>query len=330
MSMFDRRTVLITGGTGTFGKAFLRHALVQGSAQVRVFSRDELKQSEMEQNNSDPRVKFICGDVRDLSSINRVCKDVDIVIHAAAMKRLETCEREPHEAVKTNVLGSMNVINACLENEVGCAIALSSDKAVYPANTYGRTKSLMESVWTLSNARLLEKERTTRFSVVRYGNVMGSRGSVADIFRKQAMEEGCVRITNPSMTRFFMPVEYAVDLVDLAIRTQQGGEIYVPTLKSTTIGDLARVISGGCPVKIIGPRPGEKIHEDILTPKEQLRSSLHLDVAIIDPEYCTWPYKFGSREAFVFPATSEIAPRMTDDEIRNLVERGPMLHGFGV
>jgi FlaA1/EpsC-like NDP-sugar epimerase len=242
---------------------------------------------------------------------------VDIVVHAAAMKRLETCEREPQEAVKTNVVGSINVINACLETGVAHAIALSSDKAVYPVNTYGKTKALMESVWIQSNAGL-GQEHLTKFSIVRYGNVLGSRGSVVDIFRKQA-EEGVMKITNPIMTRFFMPVAYATELVAFAIENQQGGEIYVPVLKATSIAALAGVIGKGKRAEITGPRPGEKVHEDLITEKEMAFSSMTKGIVTIDPEYCIWPYSFAERKPFEFNSRSCDAKKLTDTEINELI-----------
>jgi|SRR5665213_682300 len=315
--MISGKTILISGGTGTFGQAFMRYALSQGAKQVRIFSRDELKQSEMEAKVKDLRVKYICGDVRDLSSITHACRGADIVVHAAAMKRLETCEREPQEAVKTNVMGSINVINACLETGVKHAIALSSDKAVYPVNTYGKTKALMESVWIQSNAGL-GQEHATKFSIVRYGNVLGSRGSVADIFRKQA-DEGVMRVTNPIMTRFFMPVEYATELVAFALENQQGGEIYVPVLKATSIATLATVIGKGVRVEITGSRPGEKVHEDLITEKEMAYASLVKGIVIVDPEYCIWPYNFAERKPFEFRSRSYDAKKLTDNEINDLI-----------
>lgn len=326
-------TVLITGGTGTFGQAFTRHALVQEAKQVRIFSRDELKQSEMEASKADSRIKFICGDVRDEDRILRACQGVNVVVHAAAMKRLETCEREPLEAVKTNVTGSINVAKACRANGVSHAIALSSDKAVHPANTYGKTKSLMENIWIQGNDGFGDAHNT-RFSVVRYGNVMGSRGSVADIFKKQA-HQGSVKVTDPDMTRFFMPVEYATDLVDFAIKTQQGGEIFVPMLKSTTIGVLAKVIAKSCPVVVVGPKPGEKTHEDIITEKEMIRASIQSGVAVVDPEWCTWPYKFkeiltlADNTSRNFPMRSCDAQKLTEGELEALIATNGTIQGFG-
>lgn len=320
--MTDYGVVLITGGSGTFGRAFLRYVLDQGARQVRVFSRDELKQSEMEASIKDERVKYVCGDVRDSFRIMQACQGVDIVVHAAAMKRMETCEREPQEAVKTNVMGSLNVINACQSNGVKHAISLSSDKAVYPVNTYGKTKALMESVWIQSNEGL-GSSHSTKFSVVRYGNVMGSRGSVADIFRKQA-KSGSIKVTNADMTRFFMHVGVATGLVNYAIWAQQGGEIFVPALKSASIGDLARAIDAEKQIDIIGPRPGEKVHEDIITTKETARAWLSRDdVAVIDPEYCIWPYVQGERKPVDFPVNSGTATRFTEEELKKLLEVSP-------
>ena len=316
--MIKDKVLLISGGTGTFGQAFLKHALDQGAKQVRVFSRDELKQSEMVARIKDDRVMYICGDVRDQFRITQACQGVDIVVHAAAMKRLETCEREPQEAVKTNVIGSINVINACTYNGVKSAVSLSSDKAVHAVNTYGKTKALMESVWIQSNAGL-GTDHQTKFSVVRYGNVMGSRGSVADIFRKQS-QEGGIQVTDPSMTRFFMHVGYATVLVGYAIAHQQGGEIFVPNLKSATIGDLARAIDTDKQITVTGPRPGEKVHEALASDKEMARAWVNpAGIVVIDPEYCVWPYIFGTKKTFDFPESSATATKFTESELKELL-----------
>lgn len=334
--LIEGSVVLITGGTGTFGRAFTRHALVQGAKQVRIFSRDELKQSEMEAQSTDPRIKFVCGDVRDEDRILRACQGANIVVHAAAMKRLETCEREPLEAVKTNVTGSINVAKACRINGVSSAIALSSDKAVYPANTYGKTKSLMENIWIQGNDGF-GMMHNTRFSIVRYGNVMGSRGSVADIFKKQVLR-GQVKVTDPNMTRFFMKVEDATDLVDLAIRVQQGGEIFVPFLNASTIGTLAKVIAKDCPILVVGPKPGEKTHEDIITEKELARATEQHGAMVIDPEWCTWPYRFKDENTLkVFSGTIRKFPRRSCDAemlseavLQELIDTDGRIQGFGV
>lgn len=311
------KRVLLTGGTGTFGRAFTHYALAAGVKELRVFSRDELKQYEMGRDIPDSRITYACGDVRDLDRVLEVSKSVDIVVHAAAMKRLEVCERLPQEAIKTNVLGSMNVAKAAIANRVRHAITLSSDKAVYPVNAYGKTKALMENVWIQSNDDF-EEDHVTMFSVVRYGNVIGSRGSVVDIFKQQA-KEGCVKVTNGDMTRFFMPVSYATHLVDFAISCQQGGEIFVPFLKASSIMILAKAIADGKPIASIDPRPGEKVHEDIITGKEKTRAYVQDGVVVIDPESYSWPYVLGSREHFDFPLTSRTAEQLTVEEIKSLI-----------
>jgi UDP-N-acetylglucosamine 4,6-dehydratase len=320
------KTILITGGTGTFGQAFTQYALDHGAREVRVFSRDELKQSEMESRISDKRVKYICGDIRDSQRITDACQGVDTVIHAAAMKRLETCEREPQEAVKTNVMGSINVINACFVQGVSQAIALSSDKAVYPANTYGKTKALMESVWIQSNLGFRSGHHETRFSIVRYGNVLGSRGSVVDIFREQA-RKGSMQVTNADMTRFFMSVNRATKLVDLAIETQHGGEIYLPFLKATSIGNLANVLGNGTPFVSTRPRSGEKVHEDIITEKEITRAYLCKTAVVVEPEYL-WGSRYTTKlDPSDFPMKSCDADKLTHDEIIALIREADATRG---
>ena len=313
--------LVLTGGTGTFGYAFTKHALDRGAKEIRIYSRDELKQSDMAATIVDKRVRYFCGCVRDLSRLIDVCQGADIMVHAAAMKRLEACEKDPQEAVKTNVMGSINVINACLATGIKNAISLSSDKAVYPVNTYGKTKALMEGVWIQSNG----DHRKTKFSVVRYGNVMGSRGSVADLFRKQA-RTGRILVTNENMTRFFMPVRTAVGLVDYALANQQGGEIYLPFLKATTIGRLAKTIGKGKKIVIIGPRPGEKVHEAMITDKELTRATVpyKAGIVIVNPEYCIWTYDADNRRAPTdFPVSSDTGPQFTDKELNDLLEVSP-------
>jgi len=262
------KTVLITGGTGSFGRACVRKLLTEHKPKaIRVFSRDELKQWEMRHEfKDDPRLRFLIGDVRDAGRINRATEDVDIIIHAAAMKQVPACEYNPIEAIRTNVDGAVNVINAALDNNVPRVVALSTDKAVSPVNLYGATKLCSDRLFIQSNEYRGSK-RTTMFSVVRYGNVMGSRGSVIPLFRAQK-EKGELTITHEDMTRFWISLPEAVDLVLSSLQVMQGGELFVPKIPTMKIVDLAKTIAPEATCRIIGIRPGEKVHECLVTKEE--------------------------------------------------------------
>ncbi len=268
MAIVDGKTILITGGTGSFGKACVKRLLEEHKPKViRVFSRDELKQWEMRREfNDDPRLRFLIGDVRDAVRVKRATENVDILIHAAAMKQVPACEYNPMEAIKTNVDGAMNVINACLDNDVPKVIALSTDKAASPVNLYGATKLCSDRLFIQSNAYRGLK-RKTKFSVVRYGNVMGSRGSVIPLFRKQK-EHGELTITHKDMTRFWITLPQAVDLVLSSLDIMQGGEMFVPKIPSMRVVDLAKTIAPEATCRIVGIRPGEKLHECLITREE--------------------------------------------------------------
>jgi UDP-N-acetylglucosamine 4,6-dehydratase len=268
MSAVDGKVVLITGGTGSFGKACVKKLLAEHKPKaVRIFSRDELKQWEMRRElDDDPRLRFLIGDVRDAVRVKRATEGVDILIHAAAMKQVPACEYNPMEAIKTNVDGAMNVINACLDNDVPKVIALSTDKAASPINVYGATKLCSDRLFIQSNAYRGPK-RKTLFSVVRYGNVMGSRGSVIPLFRKQK-EHGELTITDERMTRFWITLSQAVELVLTSLPIMQGGEMFVPKIPSMKITDLAKTIAPEASCRIVGIRPGEKLHECLITKEE--------------------------------------------------------------
>jgi UDP-N-acetylglucosamine 4,6-dehydratase len=309
--------MLITGGTGSFGKEFVKECLSKDVRQVRVYSRDELKQAQMQEEINDARVEYLCGDVRDYPRLLTAMKGVDIVIHAAAMKRIEKCERDPQEAVKTNILGTINVANACLQENVQSAVLISTDKAVYPINLYGSTKLVAEKVWTQSNT-YRGLHHPTKFSVVRYGNVLGSRGSVLHLFKHQ-LEKGVLKVTDERMTRFFITLQEAVDLVQLAIEFMQGGEIFVPSLKAASIYHLATLCAGNIPVEITSQRGGEKLHESLITKEEKDRLVSYENFSVINPELTTWPYQRWTSEIRTFYESSETAPRYTDDELTNLI-----------
>lgn len=262
------KTVLITGGTGSFGKACVKKLLSEHKPKsIRVFSRDELKQWEMQREfQDDPKLRFLIGDIRDAVRVRRATEGVDILIHAAAMKQVPACEYNPMEAIKTNVDGAMNVINAALDNNVPHVIALSTDKAASPVNLYGATKLCSDRLFIQANVYRGPK-RKTLFSVVRYGNVMGSRGSVIPLFRKQK-EKGELTITDERMTRFWITLPQAVDLVISSLEMMQGGEMFVPKIPTMKVIDLAKTIAPGATCRIVGIRPGEKLHECLITSEE--------------------------------------------------------------
>ncbi|MEM9035774.1 MAG: UDP-N-acetylglucosamine 4,6-dehydratase (inverting) [Actinomycetota bacterium] len=258
-------TVLLTGGTGTFGVAFARRMkATHPNTVVRIYSRDELKQSEMLEHTGNGTLRYFIGDIRNKTRLMRAMRGVDVVVHAAAMKQVPACEYNPFEAVQTNVLGAQHIVDTAIDAGVQKVVALSTDKAVEPVNIYGATKLCMEKIVVQGNAY---SGGGTRLSCVRYGNVIGSRGSVVPVFRQQATE-GRLRITDDRMTRFWITVDQAVDLVLHAIDRSVGGEIFVPKIPSMRITDLAEAIAPGLPVEITGIRPGEKLHEVLLTADE--------------------------------------------------------------
>lgn len=284
---WKKKTVLVTGGTGSFGKAFIRILLEEYKpAKVIVFSRDELKQHEMRVAGFDqPNLRYFIGDVRDLPRLRRAMDGVDVVVHAAALKQVPACEYNPMEAVKTNILGTSNVVDAALETGVSKVLALSTDKAVNPVNLYGATKLAAEKLTVQSNA--YSGERPTRFSCVRYGNVVGSRGSVVPLFLRQR-EKGKLSITDKRMTRFWLSLEQGVRFVIRCIEQMQGGEVFVPKLPSTSILDLAQAIAPDAKVDQIGIRPGEKLHE-VLISEDEARSTIELDdMFVIQPAQGPW------------------------------------------
>ena len=286
MSYFDGKTILVTGGTGSFGKMFTSLLLEEWNPDsVRIYSRGELLQWEMQQKNQDERLRFLIGDVRDKDRLYRAMNDVDIVVHAAALKQVPTAEYNPIEAVKTNIDGAANVINASIDNGVERVMALSTDKAVHPVNLYGATKMVAEKLFVQGNA--YAGGRKTRFACTRYGNVVGSRGSIVPLFLEQR-KQGRVTITDERMTRFWLTLEQGARFVARCIETMKGGEIFVPKIPSMRITDLSRVIAPDCEVEIIGIRPGEKLHEVLLTEDEARHSKDMGDYFIIEPELRFW------------------------------------------
>lgn len=266
LEIFKDKVVLVTGGTGSFGKNFVKHLLNNSEAKkIIVFSRDELKQSEMRSElKNDDRLRFFLGDVRDLQRLQRAFNGVDIVIHAAALKQVPTLEYNPYEAVKTNILGSQNVIDAAIDQGVSKALLVSTDKAVQPVNLYGSTKLCAEKLFVDGNFYTGGK---TKFSCVRYGNVIGSRGSVVEALLKNK-NFSQVYITDEKMTRFWLTLEKSFELVLFAIEHMKGGEIFIPKVPSMKIIDLFDVLAPNAEKEITGIRPGEKMHESLLTSEE--------------------------------------------------------------
>lgn len=282
---FSGRTLLITGGTGSFGNSVLVKALSTSVSEIRIFSRDEKKQEELRQYYRDDRIKFVIGDVRDLQAVRRAMNGVDFVFHAAALKQVPSCEFHPIEALKTNVMGTENVLDAAIEAAVKRVICLSTDKAVYPINAMGMSKALMEKV-AVARAR---NSRDTIINITRYGNVLASRGSVVPLFISQIGSDKPISITQPDMTRFVMTLDEAVELVMFAFKHGEAGEIFVQKAPSITIDKLATATMNVLgkpdhPIHIMGPRHGEKKHEVLVSSEEMLTATDMGDYFRISPD----------------------------------------------
>jgi len=288
--MDKNSSILITGGTGSFGKKFVQTVLNEfpDIKRLVIYSRDELKQFEMSQVFSKekyPGIRYFIGDVRDPERLKRAFEGIDIVVHAAALKQVPAAEYNPFEFIKTNILGAQNIIDAALDTEVNQVIALSTDKAAGPINLYGATKLCSDKLFIAANN--IKGTRDLNFSVVRYGNVMGSRGSVIPFFMKKR-SEGVLPITDPEMTRFNIPLSGGVDLVMQAIENTKGGEIFVPKLPSYRIMDVARAIAPNAEFPIVGIRPGEKIHEDMIITSDAPNTLEFDKYFIIHPNITRW------------------------------------------
>ena len=280
-------TILLTGGTGSFGTAFIEVVAERWpDATVRIFSRDELKQSESRDRFGDRQLRYFIGDVRDRGRLLRAAHGADLIVHAAAMKQVPACEYNPFEAVQTNVLGAQHIVDAAIDAGVPKVIALSTDKAVNPVNLYGATKLCAEKIVVQGNAYAAQSN--TSLSCVRYGNVVGSRGSVVPVFRKQIAEEGRITITDERMTRFWITLPQAVDLVLFAIEHAVGGEVFIPKIPSMRVVDLAEAMAPGLPREVIGIRPGEKLHELLLTGDESRHAIDADEVYVVLPEHPWW------------------------------------------
>ena len=285
--MLDNKTILITGGTGSFGRRFTSVLLERHNPKrVIVFSRDELKQHDMSREINDPRVGFFLGDVRDRQRVTRAFRaDVDIVVHAAALKQVPACEYNPFEAVQTNVLGAQAVVDAAIDCGVPKVLALSTDKAVNPVNLYGATKLCAEKLFVQGNS--YAGRDGTRFSCVRYGNVVGSRGSVVPMFMEQS-KNGRLTVTDKRMTRFWITLQQGVEFVIRCLGLMHGGEVFVPRIPSMCLMDLAKTIGPGCDIELVGIRPGEKLHEVLLSCDEARHAVRVQDMFVIQPEFQWW------------------------------------------
>lgn len=283
---FNGKVILVTGGTGSFGRKFLETVLERYEPRkVIIFSRDELKQSEMAREFGGPNVRYFIGDVRDLDRLKRAMHGVDVVVHAAAMKQVPACEYNPFEAVKTNVLGGANVIEASIDAGVEKVLAISTDKAVNPVNLYGATKLCTEKLFVQGNSYVAEGG--TRFSCARYGNVVGSRGSVIPLFVEQH-QNGTITVTDERMTRFWITLQQGVDFVIQSLGVMEGGEIFVPKIPSMHILDLAKAVAPGSQIEFRGIRPGEKLHEVLVSEDESHHTLEHEKFYVITPLHSWW------------------------------------------
>jgi UDP-N-acetylglucosamine 4,6-dehydratase/5-epimerase len=285
--VFKGKKILITGGTGSLGTALTKKLLETEVETIRIFSRDEWKQVQMESKLNDSRLRFFIGDIRDKERLSRAIEDVDIVIHAAALKHVPVAEYNPFEAVKTNVNGSQNIIECCYDNNVETVLAISTDKAVSPLNTYGATKLLMERLFTSANN--YRGNHKIKFLCVRYGNVLGSRGSVVPLFIKQIVNGEHLTITDPSMTRFNITMNESIELIFRAIENGQGGEIFIPKLKAYRLGDLKdtliEIFKSNSKIQTLSIRPGEKFHETLINNDEmEYTFETDKDYVIIDKQ----------------------------------------------
>ncbi|MBI1351770.1 MAG: UDP-N-acetylglucosamine 4,6-dehydratase (inverting) [Actinomycetales bacterium] len=323
MPIFEGSSILITGGTGSFGKAFLRQMLeTRNPNKVIVFSRDELKQYEMKQTyGDDPRVRFFLGDIRDRDRLRMALHGVDYVVHAAALKQVDTAEYNPMEYVKTNILGSENVMLASMDAGVKKVVALSTDKASSPVNLYGATKLTADKLFISSNH--YAHNYGTSYAVVRYGNVMGSRGSVIPFFRGLAQRGEPLPITDFRMTRFWITLPQAVEFVLRSFQTMQGGELYVPRIPSMRVVDLAEAIAPGSELVEVGIRPGEKLHEEMISAEDSRRTIRQADRYVVMPTLAEWGFSEPEGEAVLdgFSYTSDTNDLwLSVDDLRRMLD----------
>ena len=321
--MFKDKTILITGGTGSLGQALTKRLLEMGPQAIRIFSRNESKQIEMENIFKDDRLRFFLGDVRDLPRLNKAVEDVDFVFHAAALKHVPKIEYNPFEAIKTNILGSENIINACLTNNVEKAVCVSTDKAVSPLNIYGATKLLMEKLFVTANNYLNEEKYKTKFFGLRYGNVLGSSGSVVPLFIEQIKSKKKISITDASMTRFSITMSEALDFILHATELGTGSEIFVPKLRAYSLLDVKEALFEmleNTGEEIIGIRPGEKLNETLIN-SEEIRYSWEIDnmYMISNPEIMkTYPKAEKIKNMKMY--SSDSVDKIPKDELKQLIK----------
>jgi UDP-N-acetylglucosamine 4,6-dehydratase len=290
VDFFNEKTVLVTGGTGSFGKAYITNLLSSHNPKkVIIFSRDEMKQFEMRGKfANDPRLRFFIGDIRDKERLLRAFSGVNYIVHAAALKQVDTGEYNPREFILTNVIGSQNVVDAAIDSGVTNVVALSTDKASSPINLYGATKLTADKLFTAAN--VYGANSKTKFSVVRYGNVMGSRGSIIPLFQELASKGLPIPVTDLRMTRFWITLDQAVKFVDETFSEMNGGELFVPRIPSMKITDLVAAIAPNSKIKEIGIRPGEKLHEEMISPDDSRRAVMQKTKFILSPTSSEWAY----------------------------------------
>ena len=327
--MFDGKKILITGGTGSLGQALTTRLLEKNVDTIRIFSRNESNQIKMESVFNNSKLRFLLGDIRDKERLVRATEDIDIVFHAAALKHVPKIEYNPFEAIKTNVIGSQNVIDACLTNNVKKAICVGTDKAVSPLNTYGATKLLMEKLFVTANNYLDPKKHTTKFIALRYGNVVGSSGSVIPKFIEQLKQKIELTITDPHMTRFSITMDEALDFILTASELGKGSEIFIPKLRAYSILDVKNALQdmiGNFGEKNIGIRPGEKLHETLIN-KEEIRYSWeYKNLYIITPPHYSTFHPNGINESYqnikkldgMEEYSSDVVPNIPINELKNI------------
>lgn len=323
---WSKKIILLTGGTGSFGQKFTEIMLKKYRPKViRIFSRDELKQWEMEKKFGNVSgLRFFIGDVREKDRLERAMDGANIVVHAAALKQVPLCEYNPFEAVKTNIVGAQNVINAAIDHNIEKVMAISTDKAVNPVNLYGATKMCMEKLFIAANS-YVGKNRQTRLSCTRYGNVIGSRGSIIPLLKNQRLANKTITITDKRMSRFWITLEQGVEFVIKCIEKMEGGEVFVPKIPSMKIMDLAKALAPNCRIKYIGIRPGEKIHECLITEDEARHALEFSDSYVIEPEHPWWrntKWNGGKRPKEGFRYESNLNTKwLTKKELNKMAEK---------
>lgn len=331
--MFEGKNILITGGTGSLGQALTRRLLQTNAERIRIFSRNESKQVEMASKFKDGRLRFLIGDIRDFPRLTRAFEDVDIVFHAAALKHVNVVEYNPFEAIRTNVIGSQNVIEACLHENVEMAVGIGTDKAVAPLNTYGATKLLMEKLFVTASNYLNKDRHKTKFMALRYGNVLGSSGSVVPIFIQQIKENKKITITDPAMTRYSITIDEALDFILESTQSSKGSEIFVPKLRAYSIMDLKDAITElmkDTGEEIIGIREGEKIHE-VLINEDEMRYTWESDnkYIIFDPLYpqetIKKDHKKITKNNYSHAYSSETAEKIPKNELKEIIVKSGLL-----